>query len=151
MNSILIINGPNLNLLGDREPGIYGTDTLSDIRRQCAKHASGSGMQIEFMQSNSEGKIIDAIQEAKSESHNGIILNAAGYSHTSISIRDAIEAIDLPVVEVHLSNIHAREDFRNKSLIAPVCIGQITGFGAMGYILAMDAIKAHRKENYKQQ
>ena len=142
MTSILILNGPNLNLLGTRQPEVYGHSTLADIERMCRGHASARGCEMAFEQSNHEGALIDRIHAAKGV-HGGIILNAGAYTHTSIALRDAITSVDLPVVELHLSNVHAREDFRHVSHIAPVALGVICGFGAAGYPLAMDALLAH--------
>lgn len=142
MPSILVLNGPNLNLLGTREPGVYGHATLSDIRALCEAAGARHGHAIDFRQSNHEGVLIDALHEARGE-HAGIVLNAGAYTHTSVALRDAISAIALPVVEVHLSNIHAREPFRHRSLIAPVALGMICGFGPQGYALAIDALSAH--------
>ena len=142
MTSILILNGPNLNLLGTRQPQVYGSTTLSDVEAMCLDHAKTQGFDIRFEQSNHEGVLIDLIHAAKG-THGGIILNAGALTHTSIALMDAIASVELPVVEVHLSNIHAREEFRHKSYIAPVALGQICGFGATGYIMAIDALKAH--------
>lgn len=142
MSSILILNGPNLNLLGTRQPEVYGATTLGDIEAMCRAAAEGLGLGIAFEQSNHEGILIDQIHAAKS-SHDGIILNAGAYTHTSVALRDAISSVELPVVEVHLSNIHAREPFRHVSHIAPVAIGQICGFGAKGYVLALEALAEH--------
>lgn len=139
MPSILILNGPNLNLLGGREPGIYGAVPMDEIRALCTKRAEVLGVKIEFQQSNHEGRLIDAIQDAPSR-HDGIILNAAALTHTSVALMDAMLAIDIPVVEVHLSNIHKREDFRAKSFISKAAAGVIFGFGANGYLLAMDGL-----------
>ena len=136
---ILVLNGPNLNLLGMREPGVYGSESYEAICRRIADKAGELGLETEFFQSNSEGGLIDALHAAM-RTADGVILNAGGYTHTSVAIRDAIAAIRLPVVEVHLSNIHAREEFRHISLIAPVCRGQIAGFGADSYILALYAL-----------
>jgi len=133
---IKIINGPNLNLLGMREPGIYGAATLANINENLANAAEALDVTIEFFQSNHEGEIVDAIHQA-SGSCDGIIINPAAYTHTSIAIRDAIAAVGLPTVEVHLSNVYSREEFRHKSLTAPVVLGQIAGFGAAGYELAL--------------
>jgi 3-dehydroquinate dehydratase-2 len=139
MPSILILNGPNLNLLGTRQPDVYGATTLADVEAMCAKTAAKLGLAVTFAQSNHEGVLIDHIHAAKGV-HDGIILNAGAYTHTSIALMDAISSVELPVVEVHLSNIHARESFRHKSYIAPVAVGQICGFGAKGYLMALDAL-----------
>jgi 3-dehydroquinate dehydratase II len=135
---VLFLNGPNLNLLGRREPEIYGRDTLADIEAQVRQRAAQLGAEIEFRQSNVEGELVAWIQQAKGQ-FDVIVLNAAAYTHTSIALRDAIAAVGVPTIEIHLSNVHAREDFRHKSLIAPVCRGQITGFGKKSYILALEA------------
>ena len=132
---ILFLNGPNLNLLGQRQPDIYGTTTLTEIESTVREQAEGRA-EIEFRQSNDEGELVTWIQDAASEV---VVLNAAGYTHTSVALRDAITASDVPVVEIHLSNIHAREEFRHNSLIAPVCQGQICGFGLNSYLLGLDA------------
>jgi len=136
---VVVIQGPNLNMLGHREQGIYGPMKLEDIHKQMEGFAQQNGIKIEFFQSNLEGEIIDRLQECMGEA-NGIIINPAGYTHTSIAIRDAIAAIQIPTIEVHISNIHAREEFRQKSVIAPVCAGQISGFGPFSYHLAMVGI-----------
>src|SRR6266850_3665830 len=135
---ILFLNGPNLNLLGQREPEIYGTTTLGDIEAKVRERGKKLGAEIEFRQSNLEGELVGWIQQAKGK-FEVIVLNAAAYTHTSIALRDAIVAAGVPTIEIHLSNIHAREEFRHKSLIAPVCRGQILGFGAHSYILAVEA------------
>ena len=132
---ILFLNGPNLNLLGQRQPDIYGTTTLAEIESAVREQAEGRA-EIEFRQSNDEGELVTWIQDAASEV---VVLNAAGYTHTSVALRDAITASDVPVVEIHLSNIHAREEFRHNSLIAPVCKGQICGFGPISYTLGLEA------------
>ena len=132
---ILFLNGPNLNLLGQRQPDIYGTTTLAEIESAVREQAEGRA-EIEFRQSNDEGELVTWIQDATSEV---VVLNAAGYTHTSVALRDAITASDVPVVEIHLSNIHAREEFRHNSLIAPACKGQICGFGPSSYTLGLEA------------
>lgn len=142
MAKLLVLNGPNLNLLGTRQPDIYGKTSLRDIETMCREHGATSGTEITLMQSNHEGTLIDAIHAARGE-QDGIILNAGAFTHTSIALMDAIVSTELPTVEVHLSNIHAREAFRHVSYIAPVAIGQICGFGAQGYVLAMDALLEH--------
>jgi 3-dehydroquinate dehydratase-2 len=138
MNRIVVVNGPNLNLLGAREPDKYGRETLETINERLARKASELGAACEFFQSNSEGELVSAIQRAADA--DGIILNAGAYTHYSVAIRDAIAAIGAPVVEVHLSNVHAREEFRRVSMIAPVCRGVIAGFGAKSYVLALYAL-----------
>jgi 3-dehydroquinate dehydratase-2 len=135
---ILILNGPNLNLLGQREPEIYGQTTLANIETKVRERAAMLGAEVEFRQSNLEGELVGWIQQAR-QGFDVIVLNAAAYTHTSIALRDAIAAAGLPTIEIHLSNVHAREEFRHKSLIAPVCRGQITGFGTNSYVLAVDA------------
>jgi 3-dehydroquinate dehydratase-2 len=135
---ILFLNGPNLNLLGKREPKVYGRTTLAEIERKVRKRGAQLKVGIDFRQSNVEGELVDWIQQAKGE-FDVIVINAAAYTHTSIALRDAIAAVGIPTVEIHLSNIHAREEFRHKSLIAPVCCGQICGFGEKSYILALEA------------
>ena len=132
-----IINGPNLNMLGLREPDVYGTDTLENINNEISEFAKNTGISIDFFQSNVEGEIVSEIQKAYFDKFDGIILNAGGYTHTSVAIRDAISSVDIPCVEVHLSNIYGREEFRATSIIAPVCIGQISGFGKNVYKLAI--------------
>ena len=136
--NILFLNGPNLNLLGQREPGVYGTATLADIEKGVRQRAGQLKAEIAFRQSNLEGELVCWIQEAKGK-FDVIVLNAAAYTHTSIALRDAIAAAGVPTIEIHLSNVHAREEFRHKSLIAPVCCGQIVGFGPKSYILAVEA------------
>ncbi len=135
---VLFLNGPNLNLLGTREPEVYGRTTLAEIEATVRERANRLGAEVEFRQTNSEGQLIDWVQQAR-EVWDVIALNAAAYTHTSVALRDAISAVGMPVIEVHLSNIHAREEFRHHSLIAPVCVGQICGFGAASYELALEA------------
>ncbi len=135
----MVIQGPNLNMLGIREQQIYGPMKLEDIHTQMRAFAQANGMEIEFFQSNFEGEIIDKIQECLGDA-DGIIINAGAYTHTSIAIRDAIAAVQLPTIEVHLSNVYRREEFRQKSMLAPVCAGVITGFGPFSYHLAMVAM-----------
>ncbi len=136
---VVVIQGPNLNMLGHREQNIYGPMKLDDIHAQMSSFAQQNGIEIEFFQSNLEGELVDRIQECMGEA-NGIIINPAAYTHTSIAIRDAIAAVQIPTIEVHISNIYQREEFRQKSLIAPVCAGQIAGFGPFSYHMAMIAI-----------
>lgn len=143
--SILIMNGPNLNLLGTRQPEVYGPTTLADIEALCADKAATLGVDMTFMQTNHEGVMVDALHAARGV-HAGVVLNAGAYTHTSVALMDAISSAMVPVVELHLSNIHAREAFRHKSFIAPVAIGQICGFGAAGYPLAMDALVSYLGE-----
>ena len=135
---ILFLNGPNLNLLGQREPEIYGHTTLAGIESKVREEASKLRVEIDFRQTNLEGELVGWIQEAKGK-FDVIVINAAAYTHTSIALRDAIAAGGVPTIEIHLSNVHAREEFRHKSLIAPVCRGQITGFGQKSYILGLEA------------
>jgi 3-dehydroquinate dehydratase II len=141
MPNILVVHGPNLNLLGMREPHVYGDKNLAEIDARLEAEAQRLGLTLRIIQSNHEGALVDAIQEAR-EWANLVIINPAAYTHTSVALRDCVQAVRLPVIEVHLSNIAAREDFRHESLIAPVCIGQISGFRSMSYILALHAAKA---------
>ena len=140
--SILVLHGPNLNLLGQREPAVYGSTTLADIESQLTTLSSQLACQFTSLQSNHEGHLVDAIQNAAPQ-HQGILINAAAYTHTSVAIRDALSAVSLPAVEVHLSNIYRREAFRHHSYIAPVVIGQISGFGAQSYALGLQALVHH--------
>ena len=142
---ILVLHGPNLNLLGQREPGIYGATTLAEIDDRLEARAAARGAALRIVQSNHEGVLIDAIHEAFSQ-EDGILINPAGYTHTSVALRDAIAAVGLPAVEVHLSNVHAREVFRHTSLTAPVCVGQISGFGWRSYLLGLDALVDYIQE-----
>lgn len=137
MKKIIIINGPNLNLLGKRETGIYGTESFEDFYEDI-KQVYNSGIQLSYFQSNIEGEIVDKLQEVGFD-YAGIILNAGGYTHTSVAIRDCIAAIETPVIEVHISNIYAREEFRQHSLLSAVCAGVIAGFGLESYVMALDS------------
>ena len=137
---VFVLNGPNLNLLGTREPEIYGDDTLDDIAMMLEDRAATLGLMIDLRQSNHEGHLIDWLHEAASRGVRGVILNAGGLTHTSVALHDAVKAVAVPVIEVHLSNPHARDAFRHISLIAPVARGTIAGFGALGYVLALDAV-----------
>ena len=145
-STILVLNGPNLNMLGVREPEIYGRETLADIETTCREHAYGRGYDIDFRQSNSEGELVGWIQEGRGKVA-GVAINAAAYTHTSIALLDALSLLDVPVIEVHLSNVFARESFRHHSYISPVVTGVICGFGRTSYLLALDAIIAIREKN----
>jgi 3-dehydroquinate dehydratase II len=142
LSSILVLHGPNLNLLGVREPGIYGAVTLPEINEELSALAAQQKSKVEVFQSNHEGAIVDAIHRTLGH-HDGILINAAAYTHTSIAIRDAISAVKLPAVEVHLSNVHQREAFRHHSYLASVVLGQISGFGAQSYYLGLQALLTH--------
>lgn len=145
MIKILLLNGPNLNLLGLREPGIYGSKTLQDLEFLLSEETSKLGVALNSFQSNHEGSLIDAIHDAR-ESHHGIVINPGAFTHTSVALRDAIAAVNIPTVEVHLSNIHQRESFRHNSYIAPVAIGQISGFGIDSYRLGLHALVRYLKD-----
>ena len=139
MKTILILHGPNLNLLGTREPEVYGSLTLDDINARLVEAGKDLGVEVRSLQSNSEGALIDALHDARSWAA-GVVFNPGAFTHTSVALRDAIAAIGIPVVEVHLSNVYAREEFRQKSLLAPVCLGKITGFGWRSYLLGLQAL-----------
>lgn len=136
---IYVLNGPNLNLLGTREPEVYGAETLDEIAGRIEDRARELGMEVEVRQSNHEGHLVDWLHEAQAEEANAVLLNAAGFSHTSVALHDAIRAIETPVIEVHLSNPQAREEFRHRSLIGEAALGTVSGFGALSYLLALDA------------
>ena len=142
---VLVVNGPNLNLLGRREPEVYGTDTLSDLVERCRGTASELGLEIDARQSNHEGVLIDAVQEAMTD-HGGVIINPGGLTHTSVALRDALAALPVPVIEVHLSNIYAREEFRQRSMISGACKGVISGFGVTSYLLGLEALVAIKEK-----
>ena len=144
---VLFLNGPNLNLLGTREPEVYGRTTLADIEKSVRERAAQLKVEVDFRQSNQEGEMVEWIQKAKNQ-FNVIVINAAAYTHTSVALRDAISAVGVPTIEIHLSNIHAREEFRHKSLIAAVCVGQICGFGSKSYLLGLEA-SVHVNANIK--
>ncbi len=144
MLNVLVLHGPNLNLLGTREPDVYGTDTLADIDSQLTALAEELKITIRIKQSNSEEVLIESLHSSR-EWANGVLFNPGAFTHTSVALRDAIAAIDVPVVEVHLSNIHARESFRRDSLLAPVCLGSISGFGTTSYMLGLQALKTQMK------
>jgi 3-dehydroquinate dehydratase-2 len=141
-HKILVLNGPNLNLLGTREKSVYGSDTLETIINELRVYAQQNDVELRDFQSNSEGALVDAVHEARTWA-DGIIFNAGAYTHYSIALRDAIAGVGLPVIEVHISNVHAREEFRHKSVLAPVCLGVIAGFGRWSYFLGVDALLRH--------
>lgn len=140
MSRILIINGPNLNMLGTREPGIYGYDTLADIEKLCQEEAKGLGLKVDFRQSNIEGEIITWIQQAPAQGFTGLIINGGAYTHTSIAMMDALLILEMPIIEVHITNIYKREEFRHVSFVSPAAEGVICGLGSRGYALALKAI-----------
>ena len=144
MNKIIILNGPNLNLLGEREKSQYGSFTLKDIEDKCKKYASRNDISLTLFQSNIEGELVEKIQSARKEQE-GLIINAGGYTHTSVAIHDALKIVKIPIIELHITNIYNREEFRQKSLISNAANGVICGFGAEGYIMALDAIKKYIK------
>ena len=144
MRKVRVIHGPNLNLLGKREPEVYGTMTLDDVNAAIRARAGELGMEVEIRQSNHEGQIIDWLHTAEAEGFEGVILNPGGLTHYSVSLRDAIAAIGIPVVEVHLTNIHAREEFRRKTVTGEACVGVISGFGHLSYLLALEALRGLR-------
>jgi 3-dehydroquinate dehydratase-2 len=139
MKPVFVLNGPNLNLLGTREPDIYGRETLEDLAERCRRRAQQNGFAVDFRQSNIEGELVSWVQEAR-EAACGIVLNAAAYTHTSVALQDALKASGLPVIEVHLSNLYKREPFRHKSYVSPVAAGVLCGFGGFGYELAIEAL-----------
>lgn len=138
---VLVINGPNMNLLGKREPEAYGSETLEDLEKAVSKEAENLDIEVTFFQSNHEGEIIDTIQTAQENDVDAIIINPGAFTHYSLAIRDAIKGTGIKAIEVHMSNIHSREEFRSKSVIAPVCMGQISGFGFKGYLAALNILK----------
>ncbi len=144
--NVLVLHGPNLNLLGQREPGIYGSLSLAEINRQLEAEGQRLVVKLSTIQSNHEGVLVDAIHDALGK-HQGLLINAGAYTHTSVALRDAIVAVNLPTVEVHLSNIYKREEFRHHSYIAPIAIGQISGFGAQSYILGLQALVCYLRQN----
>ncbi len=146
MNKIIILNGPNLNLLGEREKEKYGNITLIDIEKNCKEFARKNNIDLSFFQSNIEGELVEKIQKVRNEYH-GLIINAGGYTHTSVAIHDALKILKIPIIELHITNIYNREEFRHKSLISKVAAGIICGFGSNGYIMALEAINKYIKKN----
>lgn len=148
MNKIIILNGPNLNLLGEREKNQYGSFTLKDIEKNCSEYSSANNIKLSFFQSNIEGELVDKIQNSRLD-QDGLIINAGGYTHTSIAIHDALKILKIPIIELHISNIYNREEFRHKSLISKVAKGVICGFGANGYVMSLNAMsKFLKNENW---
>ena len=145
MNKIIILNGPNLNLLGEREKEKYGNVSLKDIEDNCKKFAKNNDVDLTFYQSNIEGELVEEIQKARKE-HHGLIINAGGYTHTSVAIHDALKILKIPIIELHITNIYNREEFRHKSMISKVATGVLCGFGTNGYIMALQAMKAYLKK-----
>ena len=145
MKKIIILNGPNLNLLGEREKNQYGNVTLEDIKNNCIKYAAKNEIELFFYQSNIEGELVDQIQKSRND-HNGLIINAGGYTHTSVAIHDALKILKIPIIELHISNIYNREDFRHKSLISKVAKGVICGFGTDGYMMSIKAMSTFLKK-----
>ena len=144
MKKIIILNGPNLNLLGEREKEKYGDTTLADIQKKCQDFAEKNKIQLSFFQSNIEGELVEEIQKARKD-YNGLIINAGGYTHTSVAIHDALKILKIPIIELHITNIYNREEFRHKSLISKIATGVICGFGTSGYLMALTAMKAYLK------
>ena len=145
MNKIIIVNGPNLNLLGERERSQYGSFTLKDLEKKCTEYAKKNNITLSFFQSNEEGELINQIQNSRNN-QDGLIINAGGYTHTSVAIHDALKILKIPIIELHISNIYNREEFRHKSLISMIAKGIICGFGAEGYIIALNAMKTYLKK-----
>ena len=145
MNKIIILNGPNLNLLGEREKNQYGNFTLKDIEMSCKKFANANNIDLSMFQSNIEGELVEKIQNSRNEQH-GLIINAGGYTHTSVAIHDSLKILKIPIIELHISNIYNREDFRHKSLISKIAKGIICGFGADGYIMGLNAMSKYLKK-----
>ncbi len=145
MIKIIIVNGPNLNLLGEREKESYGSKSLKEVEKICSDYANKNSIDLSFFQSNLEGELVEKIQEIR-KSHQGVIINAGGYTHTSVAIHDALKILKIPIIELHISNIYNREEFRHKSLISKIATGIICGFGVDGYIMALNAIKSFLKK-----